>query len=142
MYVFFLDAAPTERLLTQSGSLFDFLEEEADLGAEGGGKLRTAILRGASSHCVAPVRAMALVCDAVLWPALRAIKPADDVHALDVLLKLWPALHAFFESAALRPAGVIDGSLCFRMPGASPPPPPATPKQARDAMRCDAMRLR
>ena len=44
-YVFFLDAAPTERLLTQEGSLLTYLEEEADLGAEGGGKLRRLLLR-------------------------------------------------------------------------------------------------
>ena len=34
MYVFFLDAAPTERLLSQTGSLLTYLEEEADMGAE------------------------------------------------------------------------------------------------------------
>jgi hypothetical protein len=49
MYVFFLDAAPTERLISQAGSLLTFLEEEDDLGAEGGGKLRKSILLGAGS---------------------------------------------------------------------------------------------
>ena len=37
MYVFFLDAAPTERLLSQTGSLLT-------MGAENGGKLRASIL--------------------------------------------------------------------------------------------------
>ena len=32
MYVFFLDAAPTERLLSQIGSLLTFLDEEEDMG--------------------------------------------------------------------------------------------------------------
>ena len=31
MYVFFLDAAPTERLVSQEGSLLTYLEEEDDL---------------------------------------------------------------------------------------------------------------
>ena len=79
MYVFFLDAAPTERLLTQVGSLLTYLEEEADMGAEGGGKLRRSILTGANSEpCMAAVRAMAIICDSVLWPMLKAVKPTAD----------------------------------------------------------------
>ena len=42
--MFFLDAAPTECLLSQKGSLITYLEEEDDLQAEGGGKLRRSIL--------------------------------------------------------------------------------------------------
>eukprot|EP00966_Prymnesium_polylepis_P259295 5989129-Prymnesium_polylepis.1 len=49
MYVFFLDAAPTERLISQEGSLLTYLQEEDDLGAEGGGKLRKSILTGCGS---------------------------------------------------------------------------------------------
>ena len=40
MYVFFIDAAVTERLVSQDGSLLTYLQEEEDLQAEGGGKLR------------------------------------------------------------------------------------------------------
>ena len=77
MYVFFLDAAPTERLVSQEGSLRTFLEEEAEMGAEGGGKLRKSILTGANSEpMMATLRAMAIICDTVLWPLLRAVKPA------------------------------------------------------------------
>ena len=89
MYVFFLDAAPTERLLSQRGSLLTYLEEEDDLGAEGGGKLRKSILTGAGSDpCMAGVRAMAVICDAVFWQLIRAVKPAADRHVLDVLPKV------------------------------------------------------
>eukprot|EP00966_Prymnesium_polylepis_P206554 4785473-Prymnesium_polylepis.1 len=59
MYVFFLDAAVTERLLSQVGSLLTFLEEEDDLQAEGGGKLRKSILTGTNSPaCMAAVRSV------------------------------------------------------------------------------------
>ena len=44
-YVFFLDAAVVERF-SQIESLYGYLLEEADLGAEAGGKLRKAILTG------------------------------------------------------------------------------------------------
>lgn len=88
MYVFYLDAAPTERLVSQQGSLLTFLGEENDLGAEGGGKLRKSILTGAGSDpCMAGVRAMALICDTVFWQLIHAIKPAADRHVLDVLPK-------------------------------------------------------
>eukprot|EP00965_Chrysotila_dentata_P142483 4710260-Pleurochrysis_carterae.AAC.1 len=61
-YVFFIDAAVIERF-SQTGSLRNYLEEEADLGAEPGGKLRNAILTGfCSEDIMAAVRAMALVC--------------------------------------------------------------------------------
>eukprot|EP00965_Chrysotila_dentata_P163535 5399983-Pleurochrysis_carterae.AAC.1 len=69
-YVFFIDAAVTERFW-QTGSLRTYLEEEADLGAETGGKLRNAILTGFSSDGImAAVRAMALVCESSLWMLL------------------------------------------------------------------------
>jgi len=48
-YVFFMDAAITERL-AQIGSLKTYLEEEAELGAEAGGKLRNSILLGMVSE--------------------------------------------------------------------------------------------
>ena len=80
MYVFFLDAAPTERLLSQEGSLLTYLQEEADMGAANGGKLRASILKGASSTCMAGVRAMALICDSVFWKMIRAVKPSAEKH--------------------------------------------------------------
>jgi hypothetical protein len=86
MYVFFLDAAPTEHLVSQEGSLRSFLEEEAEMGAEGGGKLRKSILTGANSEpMMATLRAMAIICETVLWPLLCAVKPSADKHVLDVL---------------------------------------------------------
>eukprot|EP00966_Prymnesium_polylepis_P043259 1004357-Prymnesium_polylepis.1 len=112
MYVFFLDAAVTERLLSQVGSLLTFLEEEDDLQAAGGGKLRKSILTGTNSPaCMAAVRSMAIVCESVLWPLLRAVKPAADKHTLDVLPKVWPAARKFFCDAAARPRGLITGDL-------------------------------
>ena len=110
MYVSFLDAAVTERLLSQVGSLLTFLEEENDLQAEGGGKLRKSILTGTNSPaCMAAVRSMAVICEAVLWPLLRAVKPSADQHTLDVLPKVWPAAVAFFRAAAAQPRGLVDG---------------------------------
>jgi hypothetical protein len=100
------------RLSSQIGSLITYLEEEADLGAEGGGKLRSAILAGANSGPImSALRAMAIFCDSVLWPLLRAIKPTADKHTLDVLPRVWPKAVEFFKNAAARPKGVIDGTL-------------------------------
>ena len=83
-YVFFLDAAVVDRF-SQLESLYGYLLEEADLGAEAGGKLRKAIITGFESvYCMAAVRSMAIIADAWLWPMLRAIEPGDDVHILDV----------------------------------------------------------
>eukprot|EP00965_Chrysotila_dentata_P017629 585862-Pleurochrysis_carterae.AAC.1 len=48
-YVIFICAAVTERF-SQIGSLRTYHEEEADLGAEAGGKLRNAILTGFGSE--------------------------------------------------------------------------------------------
>ena len=121
--MFFLDAAPTERLLTQVGSLITFLQEEAERGGETGGKLRSSILTGASSDpCIAGVRALALICDAVFWQLIRAVKPAADVHVLDVLPKVWPAAHAFFERAAASPTSVVDGILVLDIHGVQAAP--------------------
>ena len=83
-YVFFLDAAVVERF-SQLESLYGYLLEQADLGAEAGGKLRKAIITGFESvFCMSAVRSMAIISDAWLWPMLRAIEPGDDVHILDV----------------------------------------------------------
>ena len=122
MYVFFLDAAPTERLISQAGSLLTYLEEEDDLGAEGGGRLRKSILTGANSEpCMAAVRAMAIICDAVLWPLLKAVKPSAEKHVLDVLPTVWPKTLRFFEDAAANPTGLLDGSLRLELGGAASP---------------------
>ena len=88
-YVFFLDAGVVERF-SQLESLYGYLLEEADLGAEAGGKLRKAILTGFESvYCMSAVRSMAIMADAWLWPMLRAIEPGDDVHILDVCPVSW-----------------------------------------------------
>lgn len=83
-YVFLMNAAVVERFC-RSGSLLSFLEEEADLGAESGGKLRHAILTGFNSpEIMAAVRSMALICDSCLFIVLlRSIKPVDTAHILD-----------------------------------------------------------
>eukprot|EP00965_Chrysotila_dentata_P226354 6195355-Pleurochrysis_carterae.AAC.1 len=81
--IFFIDAAVTERF-SQTGSLRTYLEKEADLGAEAGGKLSNAILTGFGSEGImAAVRAMALVCESVLWMLLRAI--GSDAQIINVL---------------------------------------------------------
>ena len=136
MYVFFLDAAVTERLLSQVGSLLTFLEEEDDLQAEGGGKLRKSILTGTNSPaCMAAVRAMAVVSDAVLWPLLKAIKPSADVHTLDVLPKVWPMAVDYFRDAAARPRGMIDGDLSLDLGGVAATAAPQTAAQTRRSQR-------
>eukprot|EP00965_Chrysotila_dentata_P022194 734297-Pleurochrysis_carterae.AAC.20 len=95
--IFFIDAAVTERF-TQTGSLRIYLEEEADLGAKAGGRLRNAILTGFGSEGImAAVRAMDLACESLLWMLLRAI--GSDAHILDVLPTKWPTTLAFFEKA-------------------------------------------
>eukprot|EP00966_Prymnesium_polylepis_P068930 1601355-Prymnesium_polylepis.1 len=50
-YVFFMDAAVTDRF-AQAGSLLTFLEEEKDMAAEAGGKLRNSILTGFGSDTI------------------------------------------------------------------------------------------
>lgn len=113
-YIFFLDAAVVDRF-SQLQSLHGYLLEEADLGAEAGGKLRKAILTGFSSvHCMAAVRSMAIIADAWLWPVLRAIEPGDDAHILDVCPELWPRVLEWLQEAAAKPCTVIDGTLCLR----------------------------
>ena len=145
-YVFYLDAAPTERLLSEGDvSMLAYLDEEEDLAAAGGGKLRRSILTGARSEpCMAGVRAMALICEAVFWPMITAIKPQADVHTLDVLPVVWPAAHAFFEAAAAAPERIVDGSLALAIPGAPARPVPASASQARrsERRRLDMARIR
>ena len=142
MYVFFLDAAPTERLISQEGSLLTYLQEEDDLGAEGGGKLRKSILTGCGSDaCMAAVRTMALVCDVVLWPLLRAVKPAADKHTLDVLPVVWPTALAFFKAAAAAPASVVDGSLRLNL-GDAPTASTASQATRSQRARIDMERIR
>jgi len=102
------------------------LEEEADLATSAGGKLRSSILKGANSNeIMAAVRAMAFMCDAVLWPLLRAVKPTADKHVFDVLPHVWPAAINFFKAAAAAPEKVIDGSLSIDL-GANAAPHPAS----------------
>ena len=82
-YVFYLDAAVVDRF-SQLESLYGYLLEEADMGAEAGGKLRKSILTGFESvYCMTAMRSMAIIADAWLWPMLRAIEPGDDVHILE-----------------------------------------------------------
>jgi len=112
-YVFFMNAAVTERF-SQDGSLLTFLEEEDTMGAEAGGKLRKSILLGfRSDYIMAAVRAMALICDSALWELLRAI--GSDTHILDILPVMWPETLAFFEAAAAAPSKVVDGSLTLSL---------------------------
>lgn len=114
-YVFFMDAAVTDRF-AQEGSLLTFLEEEADMGAEAGGKLRSSILTGFRSDGIkAAVRSLALICDAALWVLLRCI--GSDDHILDVLPKMWTHALEFFEKAATAPQLVIEGSLALIIEG-------------------------
>ena len=133
MYVFYLDAAVTERLLSQTGSLLTYLEEEDDLQTEGGGKLRKSILTGTKSPaCMAAVRSMAIICESVLWPLLKAIKPKADKHTFDVLPMVWTKAREFFTHAASRPRGLIEGSLRLDL-GDDVCPPDAAPRT--DAQR-------
>ena len=144
MYVFFIDAAVTERLLSGGEfSLLTYLQEEEDLQAEGGGKLRKSILLGTGSPaCMAAVRAMALIADSVLWKLLRAVKPSADKHVLDVLPEVWPKALDFFERGAADPASVIEGSLSMGLGGEAPAV--VTPAQGRRAERgrLDMIRIR
>lgn len=113
-YVFFLDAAVTARF-AQTGSLKTFLEDEADLGAEAGGKLRNSILLGMNNdYCMAAVHTMAILCDASLFQLLRAI--GSDDHILDVLPEMWPKTLAFYEAAAAEPRRIINRSLKLELP--------------------------
>ena len=144
MYVFFIDAAVTERLLSGGTySLLTYLQEEDDLQAEGGGKLRKSILTGTSSPaCMAAVRAMAIIADSVLWRLLRAVKPPAEKHVLDVLPTVWPQALDYFERGAADPASVIEGSLSMGLGGATPAA--VTPGQARrgERARLDTLRIR
>lgn len=112
-YVFFMDAAVTDRF-AQEGSLLTFLEEERDMATEAGGKLRNSILLGfASAEIMAAVRTLAILCDSALWTILRCI--GSDEHILDVLPIMWPAALTFFEKAAASPRLLVEGSLCLEL---------------------------
>ena len=114
-YVFFMDAAVTDRF-AQESSLATFLDEEKVMGAEAGGKLRSSILMGyGSEYIMAAVRTLALICDASLWMHLRCI--GSDAHILDVLPQMWPKTLAWFEEMAADPQGVINGSSPLVMEG-------------------------
>ena len=114
-YVFFIDAAVTERL-SQEGNLKTYLEEEADLGGQAGGKLRQTILAGFNSEAImSAVRALALICDSYLWVLLRRI--GSDAHILDVLPQMWTETLAFFHAAAERPQRIVDGSCKLQLSG-------------------------
>eukprot|EP00965_Chrysotila_dentata_P109259 3610982-Pleurochrysis_carterae.AAC.3 len=58
---------------------------------------------------MAAVRAMALICESLLWMLLHDI--GYDAHILDVLPTIWPTALAFFEQFAASPAAVIFGAL-------------------------------
>lgn len=90
--------------------MLPYLQEEDDLGSEGGVKLRKSILTGCNSPpCMAAVRSLALICDSVLWPLLRAVKPTAETHALDVLPIVWPKAIEFFRDAREQSARIIMG---------------------------------
>jgi|EP00966_Prymnesium_polylepis_P050971 hypothetical protein len=114
------------------------------MGAENGGKLRASILKGASSTCMAGVRAMALICDSMFWQIIRAVKPSAEKHVLDGLPRVWPAAHSFFERAAASPAGVIDSSLKMELGCELAPAAPVTASQAKRSARAqiDMVRIR
>lgn len=68
---------------------------------------------------MAAVRAMAIICESVLWQLLPAIKPSADKHVLDVLPELWPRALAFVRAASADPSSVVDGSLAMDLGSAS-----------------------
>lgn len=143
-YVFFLDAPVAERLL-QERSLGGFLQEETDLAeSSAGGKLRHAILTGKKSEgAMAALRAMSIVGDAVLWPALRALKPGADKRVLDVLPDVWPKIHSYFKEAAADAPSVIEGSLQLHGRLGLEAPAEAPSKATRGGRaRLDMLRIR
>ena len=148
-YVFFLDAAVVDRF-SQFESLYGYLLEEADLGAEAGGKLRKAIITGFESvYCMSAVRSMAIISEEWLWPCLRAIEPGPKAHILDVCPQLWPCVLAWLEEAAANPQAVIDGTLSLRARleacgQRTTPLKPPTPAGERRAARAalDIQRIR
>eukprot|EP00966_Prymnesium_polylepis_P065098 1510919-Prymnesium_polylepis.2 len=91
---------------------------------------------------MAAVRAMAIICDAVLWPLLRAVKPSSEKHTLDVLPVVWPKARAFFQACAAAPADVVAGSA--RLDLGTPPPTAPTAAQATrsERHRIDMGRIR
>jgi hypothetical protein len=132
-YVFYLDAAVADRF-AQEGSLRTFLQEEADLGGEAGGKLRSAILTGmGSEYTMAAIRSLALICDSSLFTLLRCI--GSDDHILDVLPRMWPATLAFFEAAAAAPETIIEGSLELKLDVRDAKVTPRSRRAATDMQR-------
>eukprot|EP00965_Chrysotila_dentata_P263418 6214827-Pleurochrysis_carterae.AAC.7 len=129
-YVLFIDAASVTGRFSQTNSLRTFLEEEADFGAEAGGKLRSAILTGLGSEGImtAGVRAMAHVSEFSLWMLLRAID-SDLQHILDTKLE-------FFEKAAASPSAVIDGALELTIEGGREEKPTARARRATFDIAC------
>mmetsp|Transcript_46849 Transcript_46849/g.99974 ORF Transcript_46849/g.99974 Transcript_46849/m.99974 type:complete len:82 (+) Transcript_46849:232-477(+) len=61
--------------------------------------------------CMSALRVEDIICDTVLWPLLRAIKPSADKHVLDMLPVVWPHALEFFRDAAERPRGLVEGTL-------------------------------
>ena len=89
---------------------------------------------------------MAIICESILWPLLKAIKPKADKHTFDVLPMVWTKAREFFTHAASRPRGLIEGSLKLDL-GDDVCPPDATPRtdaQLRRSQRAaiDMTRIR
>eukprot|EP00966_Prymnesium_polylepis_P240962 5572839-Prymnesium_polylepis.1 len=91
---------------------------------------------------MAAVRAMAIVCDAVLWPLLRAVKPSAEKHVLDVLPVVWPTALEYFKEAAAAPAGVVDGSARLNFGGFTPTAATAAQATRSQRGRIDMERIR
>ena len=90
---------------------------------------------------MAAVRSMAIICDAVLWPLLRAVKPSAEKHTLDVLPVVWPAALAFFKAAVASPTSVVDGSLRLNF-GAAPAAVTESQATRSERSRTDMERIR
>ena len=86
---------------------------------------------------------MALICEAVFWPLIVAVKPSDEKHVLDVLPVVWPRSHAYFTAAAAAPARIVDGSLKMEL-GVDCAPQVASPSQVKRSERSilDMQRIR
>lgn len=72
---------------------------------------------------------MAIICESILWPLLKAIKPKADQHTFDVLPRVWTKAREFFTDAASRPHGLVEGSLKLDL-GDDVCPPDAAPRTA------------
>eukprot|EP00966_Prymnesium_polylepis_P031882 741764-Prymnesium_polylepis.2 len=91
---------------------------------------------------MAAVRAMAIVCDAVLWPLLRAVKPSAEKHVLDVLPVVWPTALEYFKGAAVSPIGVMDGSSRLDFGDGAPTAATAGQATRNERSRMDMERIR